>query len=385
MLPVEPNRDLTAAERARYARQVSLASWGEVSQRRLAAGRVVVVGAGGLGSPALTYLVAAGVGTIRVLDDDVVAESNLHRQVVHDASSVGRPKVDSAVARLTALNPSVEVEAVQTRLEASTAMDLLRGFDVVVDGSDNFQTRYAVADACVLLGTPLVWASVLGFDGQMSVFDAASGPCFRCLFPDPPAPGLVPSCAEAGVLGVVPGALGLAQATEVVKMLSGVGRVLSGVLVVYDALAGTWDHLPVRKNPACQLCGPHATITAVNDVTTSCGMPARDVGARTLTATQLATWLAEREAGARSFSLVDIREPFEWAINQIPGAVELPMGRVLSGQLPDQEGAVVVYCHAGVRSERTLRWLLDAGVDAYHLRGGIDSWIDEVDPSLQRY
>ncbi len=354
---------LSDAELTRYSRQVRTPGWGLDAQQRLRDASVAVVGAGGLGSPSLLYLAAAGVGRLGVMDDDAVDLSNLHRQVLHDTAAIGSAKVDSAAARLRALNPHVDVVEHRVRLVAATATEALGSYDVVVDGSDSFATRYLVNDACLLLGVPLVWASVLGFDGQLSVF-GAGGPCLRCLFPVPPPEGSVPSCAEAGVLGYVPGLLGVAQAAEAIKLVTGVGQPLVGRVGVYDGLAGRWGELPLRQNPTCLSCGPGARPMLV-DVAATCALPER-----TLTPARLATWLAERDQGLRQFTLVDLRDDHEGPL--IDGAVRSPMAEFLAGARP--AGTVVVYCHSGGRSARTLDALVADGVDAHHLGGGALAW-----------
>ncbi len=381
MLPVEPGPQLPPASAARYSRQTSLPGWGVLAQRRLAAARVLVVGAGGLGSPVLLYLAGAGVGVLGVVDDDVVAESNLHRQLLHDTLSVGRAKVESAALRVEALNPEVRVVRHQERLTAATVRERVRAYDVVVDGTDNFETHYLLADACVLEDRPLVWGSVLGFDGRVSVF-ALDGPCLRCLFPEPPAPGEVPSCADGGVLGVVPGAVGMAQATETLKLLSGVGEPLVGRLGLLDALRGEWSTLPVGKDPGCRLCGPRAVITEVRGEALAAA-PGAPTG-RTVGAAQLADWLQESAAGRRDLVVVDVREQWETTVNHIPGAVDVPVADVAAGALTGP-GPYVLYCRSGVRSAAALASLLSRGVDAYHLDGGINAWVAEVDPSQPTY
>lgn len=354
---------LTEIELARYSRQTRLPAWGLAAQERLHGAGVAVVGAGGLGSPALLYLAAAGVGRLGVIDDDQVALSNLHRQVIHDTAGIATPKTVSAAARLGELNPHVDVVEHRVRLVADNVESILAGYDVVVDGSDSFATRYLVNDACLLLGVPLVWASVLGFDGQLSVF-GRPGPCLRCLFPVPPDAGAVPSCVEAGVLGVVPGLLGVAQATEAIKLVCGVGEPMSGRVGVYDALAGRWAELPLHRNPSCPSCGDRAR-PVLADLAASCAEPRRTVGARTL-----AGWLAERDEGRRSFRLVDLRDPDEGPL--LPGAVRSPMAEFLAGPRPDR--TVVVYCQTGGRSALVLSRLLAQGAEAYHLDGGAAAW-----------
>lgn len=350
-------------ETDRYSRQTRLPEWGDERQERLRSASIAVVGAGGLGSPTLMYLAAAGVGRLGVIDDDRVAVSNLHRQIIHQSGAVGSPKSASAGQRIHELNPHVEVVEHADRLLAWNVREVLAPYDVVVDGSDSFATRYLVNDACRILGIPLVWASVLGFDGQLSVFQPG-GPCLRCLFPSAPAAGAVPSCAEAGVIGFVPGMLGVAQAAEAIKLVAGVGQSMAGRVGVYDGLAGRWSELPLQADPECPTCAPGARPELV-DLVERCSVPDR-----ALTADDLAAWLSERQRGERTFTLVDLRDEEEGAL--LPGAVRVPMRVVQDGGAPS--GTVVVYCQRGGRSARTLEVLLQAEVDAYHLAGGAVAW-----------
>ena len=381
---VAPGPPLDAEQVQRYSRHLLLPEIGETGQRRLANARVLVVGAGGLGSPVLTYLAAAGVGTIGVVDDDVVDASNLQRQVVHGTPDVGRPKVDSAVEALARLNPLVRVVPHRVRLDAAGALELLRGYDVVVDGADNFATRYLVSDACELLGLPEVWGSVFRFDAQVSVFWAGHGPTYRHLFPDPPPPGAVPSCAEGGVLGAMVGAVGAVMATEVVKLVTGAGRPLLGRLLVLDALSMSWRTVPVRPDPRAR------PVTSLVEAEQACGtgvpaaaqLPAdAEVGP-----VELAGALRQ---GPQAVHLVDVRGAEEAAIVSIPGALLVPLPRILSGEaLPElpRDRRVVLYCKSGVRSEQALRALRDNGFhDVAHLRGGVLAWVREVDPALPVY
>ncbi len=384
---VAPGPRLTAAELTRYSRHVLVPGVGDEGQRRLRNARVLVVGAGGLGSPVLLYLAAAGVGTIGIVDFDVVDVSNLQRQVVHATSAVGTAKVDSAAATLAEVNPGVVVERHRLRLDAGNALDLVRGYDLVLDGSDNFPTRYLVNDACVLAGRPLVWGSVLRFDGQVTVFWSTPPPGYpaigyRDVFPRPPAPGTVPSCAEAGVLGAVCGAVGSAMAIEAVKLILGVGEPLLGRLAVLDALAGTWRQVPLRPAPGT------TPVTALVEYDESCDLPDAEP-LPTLTATALAARLAARSRGEDDFDLVDVREPDEHALVAIPGSRLVPRGRFTDGdafaELPGDRD-VVLYCKAGVRSADVLRRARAAGLSRVsHLAGGVLAWVDEVDPTLPRY
>ncbi len=389
---VEPGPPLTRAQIARYARHLLIPDVGELGQRRLSAARVLVLGAGGLGSPALLYLAAAGVGTIGVCDPDVVEVSNLQRQVVHGVSDVGRLKVESAAATLAEVNPLVQVVQHDMRLDAGNALELMTAYDLVVDGTDNFATRYLVNDACVLLGIPNVWGSVFRFDGQVSVFWGGRGPCYRCLFPEPPPAGSVPSCAEGGVLGVLCAAIGAAQSTEVVKLLTGIGDPLVGRLLVHDALRATWRELAVRRDPGCAVCGEAPTISresGLADYEAFCGLPpttSADDGLPVVQARELALWL---EDPARDVVLVDVREPGERAIVAVPGSVAVPRAQFDSAEAFSHipfDRPVVLYCKSGVRSATALRLLLDAGhSDARHLQGGVLAWVDDVDPSLPTY
>jgi adenylyltransferase/sulfurtransferase len=401
---VEPGPPLTREQTARYARHLLIPDVGELGQRRLAASRVAVLGAGGLGSPALLYLAAAGVGTIAVIDPDVVDTSNLQRQVVHGVDDVGRLKVDSAAESMARVNPLVEVVRHPVRLDSSNALSVLAGYDLVVDGTDNFATRYLVNDACVLLGIPYVWGSVFRFDGQVSVFWGRSGggeqqfPCYRCLFPEAPPAGSVPSCAEGGVLGVLCAAVGAAQGTEAIKLLTGIGEPLLGRLLVHDALQASWRELKVRPDPDCAVCGREPSITresGLPDYEVFCGLPpagaAVPVGASAdeVSATELAALLARRERGESDLVLVDVREPGERAIVSIPGAVVVPMAQFESGEAFTSipfDRPVVLHCRSGVRSATALNRLRAAGhPDARHLAGGVLAWVDEVDPTLPRY
>jgi sulfur-carrier protein adenylyltransferase/sulfurtransferase len=399
---VEPGAELTAEEIRRYARHLLIPDIGSLGQRRLKNARVLVVGAGGLGSPALLYLAAAGVGTLGIVDPDVVEESNLQRQIVHGASDLGRLKVDSARERIAEVNPLVRVQTHPVRLDSGNALELLAGYDLVVDGSDNFPTRYLVNDACALLGIPCVWGSIYRFDGQASVWFAGHGPCYRCVFPEPPPPGLVPSCAEGGVLGVLCAAIGSIQATEVVKLVTGTGTPLTGRLVIHDALRSTWREVQVKADPGCALCGSSPTVTELIDYDGFCGLPSAatesgdpavsgDPSAATdsVTARELSELLAARDAGASDFLLVDVREPGEREIVTIPGAIAVPRAAFHNGaawqQLPFDK-RVVLYCRSGVRSAECLGLLRAAGhPDAAHVDGGVLAWVQDVDPSLPTY
>ncbi len=381
---VEPAAALAPAEVARYARHLLVPGVGPTGQRRLTNARVLVVGAGGLGSAVLPYLAAAGVGTLGIVDDDVVDVSNLQRQVVHGQSDVGRAKVDSARDHLTEVNPLVRVITHPVRLTADNALELLAGYDLVVDGADNFPTRYLVSDACALLGLPCVWGAVLRFDGQVSVFwdrPPAGRPAvtYRDVFPVPPAPGTVPSCAEAGVLGVVCAAVGSMMATEAVKLLAGLGEPLLGRLLTFDALSARWREVPVRPMPG------RAPVRTLMPEPEACAPPVPDaVGPR-----ELADLLEARARGTADLDLVDVREPAEAQIVEIPGSRLVPLGRFLDRSALDDLDAtrpVVLYCRSGVRSAQALGILRAAGfADARHLRGGVLAWVDDVEPDKPRY
>ncbi|MBL8930067.1 MAG: molybdopterin-synthase adenylyltransferase MoeB [Kineosporiaceae bacterium] len=397
---VEPAGELSVQEIARYSRHVILPDVGMLGQRRLRAARVAVVGAGGLGSPVLLYLAAAGVGTIGVIDDDVVDPSNLQRQVIHGGSDVGRPKVDSAAESVAEVNPHVNVVRHAVHLDASNALDVLAGYDLVLDGTDNFATRYLVADACELLGVPEVWGSIYRFDGQVSVFWPGHGPLYRDLFPQAPPPGAVPSCAEGGVLGVLCAAIGSVMATEAVKLICGIGDPLVGRLLVFDALAMTWRTVRLRPDP------DRVPVRDLVDDPFACVVLEPAPSSGEVDPTQLAAMLAERDAGTRRFLLVDVREPHEREVVAIDGSVLVPVGRLvdadgtvrpdilvwldeLAGAADPQDAvppALVLYCKSGARSARALAALHAAGrTDAVHLNGGVLAWVRQVEPEKPLY
>ncbi len=384
-----PGRPLDRAAVERYARHVLLPQVGRTGQERLSSSKVLVVGAGGLGSPALLYLAAAGVGTLGVVDDDVVETSNLQRQVIHSDADVGRLKTQSAVDAVARVNPYVEVVRHDLRLDSSNALEVLRNYDVVLDGTDNFPTRYLLNDACVLLGKPHVWGSIYRFDGQVSVWWAEHGPCYRCVFPSPPPPGAVPSCAEGGVLGVLCAAIGSVQATETVKLLLGVGEPLVGRLLLHDALAMTWDALPVRKDPACPVCGESPTVTSLVDYEAFCGMPASgEATVPTVSAPELAVELGSDAPPL----LVDVRGPDERAIASIPGAVAIHLDEFRDGsaferdELAARGRRIVLMCKVGGRSAEATRLAQAAGyTQVLNLDGGVLAWVHEVDPTQPVY
>jgi len=376
---------LSPAELLRYARHLSLPGVGREGQARLKAARVVVIGAGGLGSPAALYLAAAGVGTLGLVDFDRVDVTNLQRQILHRTADVGRPKVLSGAERLTGLNPHVTVVPIEERLSAANACEILRDFDVVVDGSDNFPTRYLVNDVCVWLGKPLVYGSIFRFEGQASVFHAAEGPCYRCLYPEPPPPELVPNCAEGGVLGVLPGIIGSIQALEAIKLVLGEGDPLIGRLVVFDALRFGVRELRLGKDPECPVCGLRPSITEPVDYEAFCGGVGHDAAEDVeISSGDLAAALRER---AGSVQIVDVREPWEWELVRIEGASLLPLGE-LAGRLAEVDPRVdiVTVCHHGLRSLQARDLLRAAGFARVRsLAGGIDRWAREIEPGMPRY
>jgi sulfur-carrier protein adenylyltransferase/sulfurtransferase len=394
---VEPADELSLDEVRRYSRHLIIPEVGMDGQKRLKNAKVLVIGAGGLGSPALLYLAAAGVGTLGIVEFDEVDESNLQRQVIHGQSDLGRPKADSARDRVAEVNPYVNVVVHAERLDNDNAFDIFGQYDLIVDGTDNFATRYLVNDAAVLLGKPYVWGSIFRFDGQASVFwPAAPGgeaPCYRCLYPEPPPPGMVPSCAEGGVLGVLCASVGSIQVTEAIKLLTGIGTPLLGKLVVYDALEMDYRKLTVRRNPECAVCGDNPTVTELIDYDDFCGAISDDAAeaaaGSTISVTQLATMLKERDEGTRDFTLVDVREPNEYEINKIPGSVLIPKGEFLSGEALgqlSQDKPVVLHCKSGARSAEALAVLKGAGfADAVHVGGGVAAWVDQIDPSQPAY
>jgi adenylyltransferase/sulfurtransferase len=375
---------LSHEEILRYSRHLILPDVGVEGQRKLKAARVLLIGAGGLGSPAALYLAAAGVGTLGIVDFDVVDKTNLQRQVLHGTSTVGVPKLESARERIQDLNPNVQVEGFETRLTAENALDIIREFDIVADGTDNFPTRYLVNDACVLLGKPNVYGSIFRFEGQASVFYAERGPCYRCLYAEPPPPGLVPSCAEGGVLGVLPGIIGSIQAMETLKLILGVGEPLIGRLVLFDALKLQFRELKLEKDPDCPVCGSHPTVTELIDYEAFCGIGAEpayegaEIGALEL-----------RDEWRRNPDLLvlDVRDRHEYEIVHLDGAVLVPLSE-LPDRLSELDGhkEIVTHCHHGARSLKALEILKAAGfAKVRSLRGGIDAWAVNVDPSLPRY
>jgi len=390
--------DLSNEEITRYSRHLIMPEVGMVGQRKLKAASVLLIGAGGLGSPLAMYLAAAGVGRIGLVDYDIVSYSNLQRQVIHGTADVGRPKLESARDRINDINPFVQVDLYEIPLTSENALEVLEPYDVIIDGTDNFPTRYLTNDACVLLGKPNVYGSIFRFEGQASVFFAEEGPCYRCLFPEPPPPGLVPSCAEGGVLGVLPGTIGAIQATEAIKLILGSGTSLIGRLLLYDALNMEFDEVRLRKNPNCPVCGESPTVTELIDYEQFCGMPAHDqspytagvngeilTGVPQMSPSDLKSRL---NAGERPF-ILDVREPHEWEISNLShlGAVLIPQGQVLErlGEL-DTAQEIVVQCRSGARSAQIVYLLQQHGFNKLHnLDGGINRWAREVDPSIPAY
>jgi adenylyltransferase/sulfurtransferase len=377
--------ELNREELIRYSRHILLPQVGEEGQRALKKARVLLIGAGGLGSPVGLYLAAAGVGTLGLVDFDVVDLSNLQRQILHGSSGIGSPKIDSARDRLRDINPNVHVEAYETRLTSGNALDISRDYDLIVDGTDNFATRYLVNDTSVLLGIPNVYGSVYRFEGQASVFGAIDGPCYRCLFREPPPPDLIPSCAEAGVLGVVPGLVGTIQATEAIKIILGLGDTLVGRLLLIDAMTMAFRTLEIRRDPECPACGTRE-ITELMDYDVLCGVVSGAVPAEAIREIQ-PSQLAQRLERGEKLEIIDVREPYEWQIGHIPGARLVPLSQIPE-EIPrlDKKRETILYCKAGARSMRAAQQLAEAGVtDVRSLTGGILRWIDDVDPTMPRY
>lgn len=386
---VEPAAELTVDEVRRYSRHLIIPDFGMSGQKRLKNAKVLCVGAGGLGSPALLYLAAAGVGTLGIIEFDTVDESNLQRQIIHGQSDVGKSKAQSARESVEEANPYVDVVLHEERLDSSNVMEIFAQYDLIVDGTDNFATRYLVNDACVLLGKPYVWGSIYRFDGQASVFWAEHGPCYRCLYPEPPPPGMVPSCAEGGVLGVLCASIGSIQVNEAIKMLTGMGEPLLGRLMIYDALEMTYRQVKVRKDPECAVCGKNPTVTELIDYEAFCGVVSEEAqeaaAGSTVTPRQLKEWM---DAG-EDIHVIDVREPNEYEIVSIPGAVLVPkneflMGNALEG-LP-QDKRIVLHCKTGVRSAEVLAVLKAAGFqDAVHVGGGVIGWVNQIEPHKPVY
>jgi adenylyltransferase/sulfurtransferase len=384
MLPI-----LSHSEILRYSRHLLIPEVGLEGQKKLKAASILVIGTGGLGSPVALYLAAAGVGRIGLVDYDVVDFSNLQRQVIHGTSRIGVLKVESARQRMLDVNPDIQVDVYNEPFTSQNAMRIAADYDVIIDGTDNFPTRYLTNDVCVLLGKPNVYGSIFRFDGQVSVFYAKEGPCYRCLFPEPPPPGLVPSCAEGGVLGVLPGTIGTLQATEALKLILGIGETLIGKLLLYNALDMSFDFVKLRKNPNCKVCGPEPEVTGLIDYEAFCGVPGHDhdEGSAGEGWDISAPELAQRLQSGNHIRLLDVREPHELEISQIEGAELIPLGQ-LAARLSELDSAqeMVVFCKMGSRSARALELLVSAGFrKVKNLRGGINAWAREVDPSMPVY
>jgi sulfur-carrier protein adenylyltransferase/sulfurtransferase len=389
MDPVKALPDLSHAEILRYSRHLLIPEVGLEGQKKLKAASVLVIGTGGLGSPVAMYMAAAGVGRIGLVDYDVVDTSNLQRQVIHGTSRLGVLKVDSARERLLDINPDIKVETYNEPFTSANAMRIAQDYDVLIDGTDNFPTRYLVNDVSVLLGKPNIYGSIFRFDGQASVFYAKEGPCYRCLFPEPPPPGLVPSCAEGGVLGVLPGTIGTIQATEALKVILGIGSSLRGRLLLYNALDMSFDFVNLRKNPNCRICSDTPEVTELIDYEAFCGVPGHDHeegsvgGGWDITAPEL----AQRLQKGNHLNLLDVREPHELEISNLTGATLIPLGQ-LASRLSELDSAedMVVFCKGGTRSARALELLVSAGFrKVKNLKGGINAWAKEVDPNLPVY
>ena len=382
--------ELTNDEIKRYSRHLIMPEVGMDGQRKLKGGSVLCIGAGGLGSPAAMYLAAAGIGTLGIVDFDVVDFSNLQRQIIHGTPDVGRTKLASAADRLHAINPHVDIQTYDVALSSENALKLFEPYDVILDGTDNFPTRYLTNDACVLLGKPNAYGSIFRFEGQASVFATKNGPCYRCLYPEPPPPGLVPSCAEGGVLGVLPGIIGVIQATEAIKLITGIGEPLIGRFLIYDALRMRFRELKLRKDPDCPVCGTHPTVTKLIDYDQFCGIQpvAQEPVAVLNNATEITSVeLKQRLDRGDDLTIVDVREPNEYQINRIPGSQLIPLGDIPKryGELnPDDE--IVVHCKMGGRSAKAAEFLRSVGFRrVLNLKGGILDWVEKVDPSQPKY
>ena len=383
---------LTNDQIKRYSRHLIIPDVGVEGQEKLLAAKVLLIGSGGLGSPLALYLAAAGVGRLGLVDFDVVDFSNLQRQIIHTTQDVGRPKLESAKEKINAINPDVKVVGYPVRLSSENALDIVKDYDIVVDGTDNFPTRYLVNDACVLLKKPNVYGSIFRFEGQASVFWAEKGPCYRCLYPEPPPPGMVPSCAEGGVLGILPGIIGVIQATEAIKLLLEKGDLLVGRLLLFDALKMRFREVKLKKDPACPLCGKNPTVTNLIDYEAFCGIRGQEEPAGATVASDGVTEVEPAEVKAlmdkkdRLF-ILDVREPQEYQICHIPDAHLIPLGE-LAGRVHELDSSerIFVHCHHGPRAHRAIQFLQSAGFrKVAHIRGGIDAWAEEVDPTMPRY
>jgi molybdopterin/thiamine biosynthesis adenylyltransferase/rhodanese-related sulfurtransferase len=379
--------ELSNEEIARYSRHLIMPEVALNGQKKLKSARVLTIGAGGLGSPLALYLAAAGVGTLGIVDFDIVDESNLQRQIIHGTSDVGRPKMESARDRITDINPNVHVEAYEEALSSENALEIFKDFDIVVDGTDNFPTRYLVNDACVLLQKPNVYGSIFRFEGQASVFYAEEGPCYRCLYPEPPPPGLVPSCAEGGVLGILPGAIGTIQATETVKLILGIGEPLIGRLLLYDALDMRFREMKLRKDPSCPVCGENPTVTELIDYQEFCGIPQANTQAAADEVPEISVQeLKKKLDNGTEVSVLDVREPHEYEVANI-GARLIPLGELPERLIElDKDQAFAIYCKTGARSASAVKLLQEAGFEnVYNVKGGITAWSEEIDASVPKY
>ena len=390
---VEPATELSVDEVRRYSRHLIIPDVGMSGQKRLKNAKVLCVGAGGLGSPALMYLAAAGVGTLGIAEFDTVDESNLQRQIIHGQKDIGRSKAESARDSVLEINPYVTVQLHEVRLDSTNVMEIFADYDLIVDGTDNFATRYLVNDACVLLKKPYVWGSIYRFDGQASVFWAEHGPCYRCLYPEPPPPGMVPSCAEGGVLGVLCASIGSIQVTEAIKLLAGIGDPLVGRLMVYDALEMSYQQVKIHKDPHCAVCGVNPTVTELIDYEAFCGsistLAAEAARDSTISVRDLKSMLDARDRGEDDFVLIDVREPVEFEIVAIPGAILIPKGDFLDGsalsELPTDK-RIVLHCKVGGRSAEALAVVKGAGFsDAVHVGGGVLAWVNQIEPDKPSY
>lgn len=385
---ISPDGEFTKEEIERYSRHLIMPEFSIEGQKKLKHASVLLIGMGGLGSPLALYLAAAGIGRLGLVDFDVVDYTNLQRQVIYSTEDVGRPKLDVAARKIRGINPYVKIDTYETRLTSENALDILKNYDIIIDGTDNFPTRYLVNDACVLLGKPNVYGSIFRFEGQASVFYAAEGPCYRCLYPEPPPPGLVPSCAEGGVLGILPGIIGLIQATEAVKLIIGKGEPLIGRLLLYDALAMRFRELKLRKDPNCPICGEHPTIKQLIDYEEFCGIgtqadsvvlePELEISAKELK--------KRLDQGEKLF-ILDVREPHEYEICRLPGAKLIPLNQLATRiHELDRSWEIVAHCRSGVRSAKAVKFLREAGFEKVkNLKGGILAWSDEVDPTVPKY
>jgi adenylyltransferase/sulfurtransferase len=379
--------ELSNEEIARYSRHLIMPEVALDGQKKLKKARVLTIGAGGLGSPLAMYLAAAGIGTIGIVDFDIVDESNLQRQIIHGTSDLGRPKLESAREKIEDINPNVKVETFGEPLSSENALEIFEDFDVIVDGTDNFPTRYLVNDASVLTGKPNVYGSIFRFEGQASVFWAEEGPCYRCLYPEPPPPGLVPSCAEGGVLGILPGAIGTIQATETVKLILGIGEPLIGRLLLYDALGMRFREMKLRKDPGCPVCGENPTVTELIDYQEFCGIPQANAQAQTDAVPEITVQeLKERLDNGEDVFMLDVREPHEYEVANI-GARLIPLGELPERLVElNRNDNVAVHCKTGGRSARAVKLMQEAGFqNVYNVKGGITAWSEEIDPSVPKY